>query len=158
MGVTGWEIHGISNTTPTFEQEGDYVFYLAPGEPGEDAGENIPNFSNGFTGNAPDMGAFERGVFPPDTNCPNNDCDGESLGADDGYDGEIDGSDDDHDGGLDGADDHNGGLDGDGPDHADPTAVAGSCGCRGSGKGVSFLLMCLLLGLWCIRRRGFPQY
>jgi hypothetical protein len=39
-------------------------FQLAPASPGAAAGEVIPNFSDGFTGRAPDIGAHERGAPP----------------------------------------------------------------------------------------------
>jgi hypothetical protein len=137
MGVTGWETHGIFNTTPTFEQEGDYVFYLAPGEPGVDAAEFIPNFSDGFLGSAPDMGAFERGVFPP------ADTDGSS--------GEPDGG--SEDGGFNELDDENN-EEFDGGQEADGTVdvVGKSCGCQKSGNDFSWLAiivaaMLLLRGL-----------
>jgi hypothetical protein len=37
-------------------------FQLAPDSPGVDSGQIIPNFSDGYTGKAPDMGAHERGA------------------------------------------------------------------------------------------------
>ena len=36
-------------------------FQLLPGSPGVDAGVIIPNFSDGYSGKGPDMGAHERG-------------------------------------------------------------------------------------------------
>ncbi|MCX8038321.1 MAG: right-handed parallel beta-helix repeat-containing protein [Candidatus Sumerlaeia bacterium] len=39
-------------------------FQLAPNSPGAGAGQIIPNFSDGFTGPAPDMGAHQRGAPP----------------------------------------------------------------------------------------------
>jgi hypothetical protein len=39
-------------------------FQLAPNSPGVAAGEPIPNFSEGFSGNAPDIGAHQRGAPP----------------------------------------------------------------------------------------------
>ena len=39
-------------------------FQLTPGSPGAGAGAAIPNFSDGFTGPAPDMGAHQRGMPP----------------------------------------------------------------------------------------------
>ncbi len=41
---------------------GDYS--LDPSSPGFDAGEIIPNFSDGYSGKAPDIGAFEAGSPP----------------------------------------------------------------------------------------------
>ena len=37
-------------------------FRLRAGSPGIDRGEKLPNFSDGYTGAAPDMGAFEQGA------------------------------------------------------------------------------------------------
>ncbi len=39
-------------------------FQLAPGSPGASAGQVIPNFSDGYTGAAPDIGAHQRGAPP----------------------------------------------------------------------------------------------
>jgi hypothetical protein len=39
-------------------------FELARGSPGFDAGVAIPNFNDGFTGKAPDLGAHEAGTAP----------------------------------------------------------------------------------------------
>ena len=39
-------------------------FQLAPNSPGAGAGVAIPNFSDGYTGPAPDMGAHQRGLPP----------------------------------------------------------------------------------------------
>jgi hypothetical protein len=39
-------------------------FQLAPDSPGVGAGQPIPNFSDGCTGKAPDMGAHQRGAPP----------------------------------------------------------------------------------------------
>ncbi len=39
-------------------------FYLAPGSPGAGAGQCIPNFSEGASGNAVDIGAHRRGAPP----------------------------------------------------------------------------------------------
>jgi hypothetical protein len=39
-------------------------FQLAPNSPGVNAGQVIPNFSNGYTGKAPDIGAHQRGERP----------------------------------------------------------------------------------------------
>ena len=38
------------------------MYQLAPNSPGFDQGLVIPNFSDGFTGSAPDMGAHEAGT------------------------------------------------------------------------------------------------
>lgn len=39
-------------------------FQLAPNSPGANAGQTIPNFSDGYTGKAPDIGAHQRGALP----------------------------------------------------------------------------------------------
>jgi len=39
-------------------------FQLAPGSPGEHGGQVIPNFSDGYTGAAPDIGAHQHGTPP----------------------------------------------------------------------------------------------
>lgn len=63
----GQEKHGIKGE-PKYVAGAGYdaktkrgVFALADGSPGRDAGEAIPNFSDGFSGKAPDMGAQESG-------------------------------------------------------------------------------------------------
>ena len=63
---SGAQAHGIVGT-PTYASgngpaSGAGGFYqLAPGSKGYDAGHKIPNFSDGFLGNGPDMGAHETG-------------------------------------------------------------------------------------------------
>ncbi len=39
-------------------------FQLAPDSPGAGAGQAIPNFSDGYSGQAPDIGAHRRGAPP----------------------------------------------------------------------------------------------
>jgi hypothetical protein len=39
-------------------------FHLSSDSPGASAGQIIPNFSDGYTGKAPDMGAHQRGTPP----------------------------------------------------------------------------------------------
>ena len=39
-------------------------FQLTPSSPGAGASQPIPNFSNGYTGSAPDIGAHQRGNPP----------------------------------------------------------------------------------------------
>jgi len=39
-------------------------FRLTPGSPGAAAGQPIPNFSGGYTGKSPDLGAHQRGAAP----------------------------------------------------------------------------------------------
>lgn len=64
---SGHEAHGV-NGTPVYVDEAGFdadgrtgSFQLKPSSPGYDAGEVIPNFSDGFTGEGPDMGAHEHG-------------------------------------------------------------------------------------------------
>jgi hypothetical protein len=53
--TSGWGFDGATRTGR---------FSLAPGSPGYDQGTVIPNFTNIFTGSAPDMGAHEAGMPP----------------------------------------------------------------------------------------------
>jgi hypothetical protein len=39
-------------------------FQLDPSSPGAGTGQSIPNFSDGYTGDAPDVGAHQRGTLP----------------------------------------------------------------------------------------------
>jgi hypothetical protein len=54
----GYEQHGIVSK-PRYAALGQYG--LEEGAPGHDDGVVVPNFSDGFTGNAPDRGAQELG-------------------------------------------------------------------------------------------------
>jgi hypothetical protein len=65
--IAGTEVHGIVGT-PIYQagngatnMDGG-MYQLAPNSPGFDQGLVIPNFSDGFTGSAPDMGAHEAGT------------------------------------------------------------------------------------------------
>jgi hypothetical protein len=58
------EPHGLVGT-PTWELAPDGRRWLKPGAPGHDKGTVIPNFSDGFLGAAPDVGAVETGSTPP---------------------------------------------------------------------------------------------
>ncbi len=40
-------------------------FYLKPKSPAVDAGIVLPNINDGFTGRAPDLGAYETGMAEP---------------------------------------------------------------------------------------------
>jgi len=65
----GAEPHGIHGEPAYLPGNGDEAgasgrYELAPGSPGFDAGVWIPNFDDGFTGAAPDMGAQESGTPP----------------------------------------------------------------------------------------------
>jgi hypothetical protein len=61
-GVRGEPIHvpraGLDEASKTGN------FQLAPSSPGVEAGEPIPNFSDGYKGRAPDIGAHQRGAPP----------------------------------------------------------------------------------------------
>jgi CubicO group peptidase (beta-lactamase class C family) len=58
-------IRGVPEFVPGYGfQNGKGVFALATKSPGFDAGIVIPNFNDGFTGAAPDLGAHEAGTEP----------------------------------------------------------------------------------------------
>jgi hypothetical protein len=59
-GVVHVEPHGI-HRAPTFVR-GAGSFTLAAASPGLDKGQRIPNFTDGYHGAAPDVGAQERGA------------------------------------------------------------------------------------------------
>jgi hypothetical protein len=65
--VAGGEAHGIVGT-PTYlpghgwAAEDRGLYQLAPGSPGQGKGVPLPNFSDGFAGAAPDMGAHQSGA------------------------------------------------------------------------------------------------
>jgi hypothetical protein len=66
----GVEPHGVRGE-PVYEAGAGFdaatktgKFQLAPDSPGVAAGEAIPNFSDGFSGKAPDIGAHFRGAAP----------------------------------------------------------------------------------------------
>jgi hypothetical protein len=68
--VAGSEKHGIVGV-PTYAEGVGFDpktmtgrFALAPGSPGLDAGAVLPNFTDGYTGAAPDAGAHESGTLP----------------------------------------------------------------------------------------------
>ncbi|MHA1600105.1 MAG: hypothetical protein ACTSW2_04700 [Alphaproteobacteria bacterium] len=58
------EAHGIFGEPVYDPAAGEGVYTLDPSSPGYDAGAILPNFSDGFTGKAPDMGAQEAGMAP----------------------------------------------------------------------------------------------
>ncbi|MDQ8209329.1 malectin domain-containing carbohydrate-binding protein [Coraliomargarita sp. SDUM461003] len=60
--AAGQEPNGIFNQVPDFVSIADGLYQLAAGSPGIDAGEIIPNFTDGYVGSAPDMGAYEYGT------------------------------------------------------------------------------------------------
>jgi len=67
---TGVELHGARGE-PVYEAGSGFdaatktgKFQLAADSPGVAAGEVIPNFSDGFSGKGPDMGAHQRGAPP----------------------------------------------------------------------------------------------
>lgn len=45
--------------SPTYRRKSDGRLELVPGSSGHDAGETLPNFNDGFAGQAPDIGAVE---------------------------------------------------------------------------------------------------
>ena len=58
------EAHGTFGEPAYDPAAGKGVYALDPSSPGYDAGAFLPNFSDGFTGMAPDMGAQEAGTAP----------------------------------------------------------------------------------------------
>jgi hypothetical protein len=67
---SGTEAHGVRGE-PIYAPNAGYDpaantgrFQLAPDSPGAGAGQPIPNFSDGYTGKAPDIGAHQRGAPP----------------------------------------------------------------------------------------------
>ncbi|MEM7361307.1 MAG: right-handed parallel beta-helix repeat-containing protein [Pseudomonadota bacterium] len=63
--TAGQEANAIQGV-PRYDLGNDpYEYYLTPDSLGVDAGAIIPNFTDGFTGDAPDMGAYEIGVPAP---------------------------------------------------------------------------------------------
>jgi hypothetical protein len=67
-GSMGTAVTGGINATPTYasgngwQSEAGGLYALAAGTPGYDGGVRIANFNDGFTGNAPDVGASEAGA------------------------------------------------------------------------------------------------
>jgi len=66
----GQEAHGILGE-PVYAADAGFDsatktgrFQLAPSSPGAGAGQPVPNFSDGYTGSAPDIGAHRRGAPP----------------------------------------------------------------------------------------------
>ena len=62
--ASGNEANGIQGTPVYDESNGEKEYYLATSTPGHDDGVVIPNFNNGFMGEGPDRGAFEKGLPP----------------------------------------------------------------------------------------------
>jgi hypothetical protein len=69
VAYAGAETHRVVGT-PIYEEghgwssESGGLYQLAPHSPGYDRGVYLPNFSDGFSGAAPDMGAHEAGTAP----------------------------------------------------------------------------------------------
>ncbi len=61
IATEGSEQHGVSGQVQ-FTQSENGVFTLAPSDKGINKGKKLANFSNGYKGDAPDMGAFEVGT------------------------------------------------------------------------------------------------
>jgi hypothetical protein len=66
----GHESHGVRGE-PIYDVNAGFNpatktgrFQLTPTSPGANAGEAIPNFSDGYAGKAPDIGAHQRGAPP----------------------------------------------------------------------------------------------
>ena len=66
----GTESHGVRGE-PIYAPDAGFDaatktgrFQLAPNSPGAGVGQPIPNFSDGYTGKAPDIGAHQRGAAP----------------------------------------------------------------------------------------------
>jgi hypothetical protein len=66
----GQEQHGIKGEPIYAEgsglREGRGQFQLAPESPGYDGAVRLPNFNDGYRGQAPDLGAHEAGTPPPE--------------------------------------------------------------------------------------------
>ncbi|MCI0492464.1 MAG: hypothetical protein L0Z07_05975 [Planctomycetes bacterium] len=62
--LPGQEPNGVRGTPVYSGRVGEGAWALDPSSPGFDAGVVLPNFSNGFSGAAPDMGAQEAGTAP----------------------------------------------------------------------------------------------
>ena len=58
-GKVGTPIYAAGNG---WESWGNGMYQLAPSSPGYDQGQRLPNFNDGFTGAAPDIGAHEAGT------------------------------------------------------------------------------------------------
>jgi len=56
---------GSSEDTGRISLLEDFDFRLKPGSAAIDRGVTLPNVTDGFTGQAPDLGAFEFGHTPP---------------------------------------------------------------------------------------------
>ena len=59
VGRSDQEANGIRGTPSYVPHNGHGPFYLFPSSPGHDDGVSIPNFSDGYEGLAPDIGAYE---------------------------------------------------------------------------------------------------
>ncbi|MEM7170412.1 MAG: right-handed parallel beta-helix repeat-containing protein [Pseudomonadota bacterium] len=59
------EANGILGTPTYRKSNGPDEYFLTGSSLGVNAGQVIPNFNDGFSGSAPDIGAFERGQKPP---------------------------------------------------------------------------------------------
>ncbi|MEM7655527.1 MAG: right-handed parallel beta-helix repeat-containing protein [Bacteroidota bacterium] len=78
-GPGGEEVHGFMidslrfdslNVPPDVTRPVGGTYWLEDGSPGHDQGVVLPGFNDGFEGRAPDIGAFERPIFPPDSLSP----------------------------------------------------------------------------------------
>jgi hypothetical protein len=64
LAAAGQQVHGL-NASPVYDpSNGPGEYALAPSSPGHDDGVVLANFSDGFTGAGPDIGAHEAGGAP----------------------------------------------------------------------------------------------
>lgn len=62
--VSQHEKHGVKSKPMYDPRNKPGQYFLAPDSPGYDAGTRIPNFNDGYSGRAPDVGAYEAGTEP----------------------------------------------------------------------------------------------
>jgi hypothetical protein len=64
VNVPGLDAQDLKNVQKVYKAE-DFDFRLKPGSAAIDRGVNLPNVTDGFSGQAPDLGALELGQMPP---------------------------------------------------------------------------------------------
>ena len=64
IGVGTDKQNNLVTSDPRFVNASGGDFHLQAGSPAIDAGRQIPGITDGFAGNAPDIGAYEFGVTP----------------------------------------------------------------------------------------------
>ena len=67
---TGWDINSPDPADPLFVDPENNDFRLREGSPAIDAGVHIPGITDGFMGNAPDIGVFESPYTAPEIMYP----------------------------------------------------------------------------------------